>query len=182
MRWFWIDRFTYFKRGERAEAIKNISLTEEPVDEYMPGHPVLPSSLIIEGLAQTGGILVADMSDFEKRVVLAKVGKATFHVPARPGDTLRYSATVDDLQDDGAVISAVSYCGDTLQAEVEMLFAFLDEERFGTGQLFNPADLLIMLRLMRLWEVAQDENGQPLAVSKNLLDDKGAPYVQASTN
>lgn len=179
MRWFWIDRFTYFRRRDRAEAIKNVSLAEDPVDEYMPGHPVFPSTLIIEGLAQTGGILVADVFDFRERVVLAKVGSAKFHQPARPGDTLEYSATIDDLQNDGAVISATSHCGGKLQAEVQMLFAFLDEERFGTGQLFNPADLLIMLRLMRLWEVAVDEDGNPLPLSKNLLDDNDTADVKA---
>ncbi|QDS91262.1 3-hydroxyacyl-[acyl-carrier-protein] dehydratase FabZ [Rosistilla oblonga] len=175
MRWFWIDRFTYFKSRERAEAIKNISLTEEPVDEYLPAHPVFPNTLIIEGLAQTGGILVSECFDFQQRIVLAKVGKAKFHQPARPGDTLHYTATIDDLQNDGAVITGTSYCEGKLQAEVQMLFAFLDEERFGTGQLFNPANLLTMLRLMRLWEVAQDADGNPLPVSKNLLDDESTP-------
>ena len=174
MRWFWLDRFTCFKSGERAEGIKNVSLTEEPVDEYLPGYPVFPNSLIIEGLAQTGGILVAEAFDFRERIVLAKVSSAKFDQPARPGDTLHYAATIDDLQNDGAVISATSHCEGNVQAEVQMLFAFLDEERFGTGQLFNPADLLIMLRLMRLWEVAQDKHGNPLPVSKNLLSDEAA--------
>lgn len=180
MRWFWIDRFTYFKSRQRAEAIKNISLTEEPVDEYMPGFPIFPNSLIIEGLAQTGGILVAEAFDFRERIVLAKVSHAKFFKPARPGDQLSYSAKIDDLQNDGAVISATAHCDGDQQADVQMLFAFLDEARFGTEQLFNPANLLTMLRLMRLWEVAQDAEGNPLSVSKNLLDDEGTSQPMAS--
>ena len=57
MRWFWVDRFTEFVSGESATAEKNVSLSEEVVDEYAPGRTYFPSSLIVEGLAQTGGLL-----------------------------------------------------------------------------------------------------------------------------
>ena len=60
MRWMWIDRFVEFVRGQRSVAIKNVSLTEEPLSDYLPGFPVLPCSLIVEGLAWTGGILAND--------------------------------------------------------------------------------------------------------------------------
>ena len=55
MRWFWIDRFTEFESGQRAVAIKNVALSEEQLDDHLPGFPVMPNSLIIEGMAQTGG-------------------------------------------------------------------------------------------------------------------------------
>ena len=53
MRWFWIDRFEEFERGRRAVAVKAIALGEEQLQEYMPGFPIMPHSLMIEGLAQT---------------------------------------------------------------------------------------------------------------------------------
>ena len=65
MRWFWIDRFTEFVAGDYASAVKNISLSEEVVDEYAPGRTHFPSSLIIEGIAQAGGILLGQLSDFK---------------------------------------------------------------------------------------------------------------------
>ena len=93
MRWFWVDRFTEFVSGSHA-GHQELSLDEEVVDEYCAGFPMLPPTLIIEGMAQMGGILVAEHFDFEKRVVLAKVGKAKFHQPARAGDQLRYQRRI----------------------------------------------------------------------------------------
>ena len=93
-RWMWLDRLTEFVRGHRATAIKTVSMADEPIDLYMPGYPVMPGSLIIEGLAQTGGILVNESMNFEKQLVLAKVSKATFHRAAIPGDTMSYSTEI----------------------------------------------------------------------------------------
>ena len=76
MRWFWVDRFEEFESGRRAVAIKNIALVEEQMDGYGPWLPLMPTSLIIEGLAQTGGLLVGEHNAFKERVVLAKLGKA----------------------------------------------------------------------------------------------------------
>ena len=94
MRWLWIDRFLEFESGRRAVAIKNIRLVEEQMDDYMPGFPVMPAPLIEEGIAQKAGMLVAEHSRFRERVVLAKLGRATFHLPAMAGDQLRYTAEI----------------------------------------------------------------------------------------
>src|SRR5688572_2393382 len=109
MRWFWIDRFTEFVRGKRAVALKGIALSEEQIDGYNPGFPVMPASLMIEGMAQTAGLLVGEMDGFSQRVVLAKIGKAVFHRLALPGDTLRYEAEIADVKRDGAIASINAY-------------------------------------------------------------------------
>src|ERR1700681_2769791 len=127
MRWFWIDRFTHFESGTQATAIKNVSLAEEHLHDHFPGAPLMPNSLVIEGIAQTGGLLVAEHSGFENRVVLAKVAKARFHFSAVPGDTLTYHATLDDIHKDGAIVSATSHVGPRLQGEVQLFFAHLGE-------------------------------------------------------
>ena len=75
MRWFWIDRYTEFESGKRATAIKNVTLAEEHLHDHFPGSPLMPNPLVVEGMAQTGGLLVAEHSDFEERVVLAKLAK-----------------------------------------------------------------------------------------------------------
>ena len=75
MRWFWIDRFTEFVRRRRARAVKAVSLAEEHLHDHFPGAALMPASLVLEGMAQTAGILVADALDFRKQVVLAKVGQ-----------------------------------------------------------------------------------------------------------
>jgi 3-hydroxyacyl-[acyl-carrier-protein] dehydratase len=160
MRWFWIDKFVQFERGKQAVAVKNVSIVEEELDDYQPGFPVFPNSLVIEGMAQTAGLLIGEVSGFEHRVVLAKIGKAVFHRYAFPGDQLRYTAVVQDMQSDGAIAALTSHIGLELQAEVEMMFAFLDD-RFPSGPLFEPVDFLAMIRAFGMYDVAQEE-GRPI--------------------
>jgi 3-hydroxyacyl-[acyl-carrier-protein] dehydratase len=168
MRWFWIDRFTEFDSGRSAAAIKNVSLAEEHLHDHFPGVPLMPNSLIIEGLAQTGGLLVAEHSHFESRVVLAKVAKARFHALAVPGDTLVYRVAIEDIHADGAIVSGTSHIGPQLQAEVQIFFAHLGESAAGKS-LFDPASLLAMLRLLGVFEVGRDRHGNPLTVPEALL-------------
>jgi 3-hydroxyacyl-[acyl-carrier-protein] dehydratase len=168
MRWFWIDRYTEFESGKRATAIKNVTLAEEHLHDHFPGSPLMPNPLVVEGMAQTGGLLVAEHSDFEERVVLAKLAKAVFHFSAVPGDTLTYRMTIDDLQQDGARVSGTSHVGQRLQAEVEMLFAYLPEERAGKS-LFDPAGLLAMLKLWGVFEIGVDRQGNRLQVPRYLI-------------
>ena len=59
--------------GKSARAVKNLSLAEDHFADHFPGYPVMPAALILEGLAQTGGILVGEANDFREKVVLAKV-------------------------------------------------------------------------------------------------------------
>jgi 3-hydroxyacyl-[acyl-carrier-protein] dehydratase len=169
MRWFWIDRYLEFESGRYAVAIKNVSLAEEYLHDHFPGAPVMPNSLIVEGLAQTGGLLVGEYNDFAKRVVLAKVARATFHFAAVPGDTLRYRVQIEEIKNDGAMVRGTSHVGDRLQAEVEMFFAHLSDRR-GDGELFHPAVLLAWLRTLGVFEVGRDREGAPLKPPQALLD------------
>ena len=169
MRWIWIDRFTEFSSGSHACGVKNVTLGEEVLDEYCPGYPMYPPTLIIEGMAQLGGILVAEHFSFEKHVVLAKVGKSRFHQPARPGDQLCYEVHLDSVQDVGATVVGKSQCEGKLQAEIGLMFAFLEEGRFTDGPLFRPVDLRSMLRAMNFFNVAVDSDGNPISDYPALL-------------
>ena len=168
MRWLWVDRFTEFVSGSHAAGIKNVSIVEEVVDEYSPGYPVFPPTLIIEGMAQLGGILVTEHFEWDKRTVLAKVGRADFHAPARPGDTLRYRVQIDSINDAGATISATSDCEGRRQADFELMFAFLQGDEFPEKSLFEPGDLGKMMRIMRMFEVAVDADGHPIKIPEIL--------------
>ena len=168
-RWMWLDRFTEFVRGQRAEAIKTVSLTDQPIDHYLPGYPVMPCSLILEGLAQAGGTLISELREFERSVVLGKVGKAVFHRVALAGDTMTYCTEVADVQPEGAIVRGTSHIGDELHAEVELSFAYLDD-RLGGIDLIEPADLLRILRLYGLYDVGRTEEGNPLDIPQRLLD------------
>jgi 3-hydroxyacyl-[acyl-carrier-protein] dehydratase len=125
MRWFWIDRFVEFESGTRARAIKNVTLAEDHLHDHFPGYPVMPGSLIIEGMAQTGGILLAEMLNFENLVVMAKIPKVMFHGRACPGDSLFYDAKILDGREDGGIVECVASKGGILLAEAEFVFACL---------------------------------------------------------
>jgi 3-hydroxyacyl-[acyl-carrier-protein] dehydratase len=169
MRWFWIDRFLEFESGHRAVAIKNVTLVEEQMDEYLPGVPMMPASVIVEGIAQTAGLLVAEHGDFEERVVLAKIGKAVFHFPAMAGDQLIYTATVQAFQPDGAICHCLSHIGGKLQGEADLMFAHLDDVRFRGVDLFQPEELLRMLRIFRLFDVGKKPDGSPIKIPQHML-------------
>lgn len=170
MRWFWIDRYTEFISGKSAVAIKCVTQSEEVVDEYAPGRTFLPASLIIEGYAQTGGLLLGQISGFTDRIVLAKVASSTFHCEAYPGDTLTFRVEITNREANGALVTGTTYIGDTLQSEVSLMFAALDDERFGTVELFEPAAFCRMIRLLRLFEVGVNEDGTPIEVPQFMLD------------
>jgi 3-hydroxyacyl-[acyl-carrier-protein] dehydratase len=174
MRWFWIDRFVSFESGRRAEAIKTVSLGEEQLNEQIPGYPVMPASLIIEGIAQTGGLLVAEHGGFEHKVVLAKVGKATFHRLALPGDTLTYRAEIQLLRSDGAIVQGSAAVGDQPLADVDLVLAHLDQ-RFAEVQLYAPADFARFLSVIRMYDVGCGPDGGPLEVPERLR-----PWLSAS--
>ena len=169
MRWFWIDRFLEFQSGRRAVAVKNVTVAEEHTLFFSRGWSTMPSSLIIEGLAQTGGLLVGEVNDFRERVVLAKLGKAIFHGQAHGGDCLRYTAEIQDVQPTGAIVKATCENQGQVIMEADIIFAHLDD-RFAGVELFEPAEFLRMLRNFRLFEVARDQDGQPLQIPAHLLE------------
>ena len=53
MRWIWIDKFIEFQSGQKAVAVKNVTMAEEHLHDHFPGFPVMPECLMIEGMAQT---------------------------------------------------------------------------------------------------------------------------------
>jgi 3-hydroxyacyl-[acyl-carrier-protein] dehydratase len=170
MRWFWFDRFTEFKSGTSATAVKAVAMADDFIHDHFPGAPIMPSSLILEGMAQTAGLLVCEHGGFEKQVVLAKVSKVAFHREAWPGEVLTYHAEVHDIKEDGAMASVTSHIDGQLQAEAEIVFAHLEQRNHDGGklELFLPYDLFTWLRLLRLYEVGQDAHGNPLQIHPRL--------------
>lgn len=126
MRWIWIDRFIEFEPGSHARAIKNVSLAEEHLHDHYPGFPVMPGSLMIEGMAQTGGILLGETEGWKKIVILAKVPKVTFYAPVVPGDTLEYNARLTEVRDEGGAVECTAHVGDRLVAEADIMFVQID--------------------------------------------------------
>ena len=133
MRWTWIDRFTAFAPGRSATAVKCLSLAEDHFADHFPGFPVMPAPLILEGLAQTGGILVGEANDFKEKVVLAKVPSARFHREALAGEQLTYRVRLDDIGDTGARVSGQVHSGEALVADAEIMFGHVPAEALPPG-------------------------------------------------
>lgn len=153
MRWVWIDRFVAFDHGKSAKAVKNLSLAEDYFAEHFPGFPVMPATLILEGLAQTGGILVGEARDFQEKVVLAKINSARFRREALAGETLTYDVTLLTLRDEGASIAGRVLVGDELIGEAEIFFAHLDKSR--SQQLFGDHNFVFSGELKHLLGLAR---------------------------
>lgn len=110
MRWMWIDRVLELDPGQRLVAVKNVSMGEEYLHDHFPACeggarpalPIMPASLIIEGMAQSAGILVGHAREFKEKVLLAKITRAELDQDAAPGDTLRYTATIQSISPQGA--------------------------------------------------------------------------------
>ena len=150
MRWMWIDRIIELVPNQRLVAIKNVSLAEEHLHDHFaadPAHgltalPVMPASLIVEGLAQTGGILVGHAANFASKVILAKVNKFELTRDATPGCTLRYTAVAERLDQIGASIHGTIDLMDHAKMDgvwqpigsIALMFSNLDNNAGGAGQ------------------------------------------------
>ena len=151
MRWMWIDRIVELKPRERLVAIKNVSLAEDHLHDHFPARegaggrgprpamPVMPASLIIEGMAQTAGILVGHAEAFREKVILAKVGLAELEREATPGTTLRYTATMQQLDRQGAstqgIVEILDHAapgrGYERIGRIDLMFSHIDQNMAG---------------------------------------------------
>ena len=158
MRWYWIDRFVEFDSGAAAKAVKNVTLAEEHLHDHFPGFAVMPGSLMVEGMAQTGGILLGEKFNFEYIVILAKVPKVTFHSWACPGDSLIYSAKLLDAREEGGTVEVTAHVGERLVADGEIVFAHLkqDDPQFGR---IDQKNFVFSNNLMDIFESGRAGDG-----------------------
>jgi 3-hydroxyacyl-[acyl-carrier-protein] dehydratase len=174
MRWFWIDRFTEFVSGSHAVAVKGVTLAEEHLHEHYIGYPLMPNTLVIEGVAQAGGLLVSEYYGFAELVVLAKLAKAKFFGRARPGCLLEYRVKIDWTRADSAQVSGTVYDGERVHGEVQLMYARMGEEmaqRLG-ARMFRPRDLRHWLELVRVFDVGVKQDGTRLRQSDYPLDEE----------
>ncbi|MCL2639543.1 MAG: beta-hydroxyacyl-ACP dehydratase [Phycisphaerales bacterium] len=163
MRWIWIDRFEKFKVNVAATAIKNVSLAEEHLHDHFPGFPVMPASLMIEGMAQTAGILVGAARNFQEKVILAKINKATFTRLVRPGEQLVYAAKIVNVTEQGAAIEGIITARpphptnntELPVATIDMMFSHIDNNMSGTK--FPEFNFVFNSQFMELFETYRRE-------------------------
>lgn len=129
-----VDRITELTPGEYIEGLKNISISEPVFQGHFPGHPIYPGVMIIEGMAQTGGVLafksmdIASQEEIENKVVyFMSIDNAKFRAPVTPGDQLIYKINV--IKNKGAVwqLDAKAYVDDKVVAQAELKAMIVDK-------------------------------------------------------
>jgi 3-hydroxyacyl-[acyl-carrier-protein] dehydratase len=109
--------------------MKNITVNEPFFQGHFPGAPIMPGVLIIEALAQTGGILVHQKGYVKKIAVLLNVANAKFRKPVVPGDVLHLYAKGLHISGNGGKIQARAMIGQVLAVEAELSFALVEKEK-----------------------------------------------------
>ena len=170
MRWFWIDRFTEFVRGRRARSVKAVTLAEEYLHDHFPGAAMMPATLVLEGMAQTAGLLVADALDFNLQVVLAKVGSMRLEFEPVPGDTIEFLAEIVELSSLGSVVRVTSRIGGRDHGAADLYYGHL-EAGTTVPRLFKTEEMKRWLDSLRIGDVAMNADGTRVVRGPGPADD-----------
>lgn len=162
MNWYWMDRFTIFEAGKRAQAVKAITRAEEHLASHFPFHPIMPVSLAIEGMAQAAGLLVHESTNYKKKIVLGKIPRLKFSdVELAPGDLLVYDVVVDYINDEGSMLSVAVHKDGELIAEGALIFAHLGTD-YDNQPLYGDEDLTDLVRAYGVYDIGVAADGSPI--------------------
>ena len=109
--------------------VKNVTVNDPFFQGHFPGAPIMPGVLILEALAQAGGILVHQKGYDKKIAVLLNITGAKFRRPVTPGDVLHLHAKGLHISGNGGKIQAKAMIGEQIAAEAELSFAMVDKEK-----------------------------------------------------
>lgn len=130
-----VDRITDFRMDERIVGLKNISVNEPFFQGHFPGQPIMPGVLILEGMAQTGGILLLNGTENpgDKLVYFMGINNAKFRKPVIPGDQLVYELQMVNRRSRVCQMNGKAFVDGHLVAEAEMMASIVDRAGGGAG-------------------------------------------------
>ena len=125
-----VDAILEMERLKRIVGVKNVTINESHFQGHFPGQPIMPGVLIIESMAQTGGLLLlTEVPDREKKLLyFVAVDGARFRRPVVPGDQLRIEVNIVTWKGDLCKIEAKAFVDGSLATEAKMLCVMADRE------------------------------------------------------
>jgi 3-hydroxyacyl-[acyl-carrier-protein] dehydratase len=129
-----LDRVTEIKENESLIGFKNVTIGDNVFQGHFPGHPIYPGVMILEGMAQAGGILafksMGDMTEEQaasKVVYFMSIDKAKFRAPVKPGDRLEYRISVIKNKGQIWVLDGKAFVDNVLVSEAELKAMIVDK-------------------------------------------------------
>jgi len=126
-----VDKIIEFTPGESLVGIKNVTINEPFFQGHFPGHPIMPGVLIIEGMAQAGGIMLLNQLENPQDYVayFASIDNVKFRKPVMPGDTLRYELKVISLKRSLAKMHGDTFVNGEKVAEGDFMAMIMEREK-----------------------------------------------------
>ncbi len=126
-----VDRVLEIEPNGWAVAVKNVTINEPFFAGHWPGLPIMPGVLILESLAQTAGILIAETIEMPpgRVALIASIDGVKLRRPVVPGDQLRLEVRSQRIKQSSACVKGQARVGDSLAAEAQFRFVILDSDR-----------------------------------------------------
>ena len=123
-----VDRIVEWDPGKRIVGIKNVTINEPFFQGHFPGHPIMPGVLIIEAMAQVGGLLLMDAVENpeEKVVYFMSLDNVKWRRPVTPGDQIRFELEMVQLRRQVCRMRGVGYVDGHVVAEADMMAGIRD--------------------------------------------------------
>ena len=126
-----VDKIVHLEVDKKVIGIKSVSINEPFFQGHFPGQPVMPGVLIIEAMAQTGGVLLLNaFPDPEKKLVMfMQINNAKFRKPVVPGDQLYMEINLTNKKNKVVMMAGKTYVNEMLVAEAEFMAGIVDREQ-----------------------------------------------------